>query len=78
MDKDNKSTEVNDTDKKLHISDVISSLQTDKYIEFRHAYEDHLMWCIDNNNSKRTTEEWHTEKAKDFYRRNLHNFFDND
>jgi len=62
----------------LDIPVVISSLQTDKYIEFRHAYEEHLMWCMDNNNSKRTTEEWHTEKAKDFYRRNLHNFFSND
>ena len=62
----------------LDIPVVISSLQTDKYIEFRHAYEDHLTWCLDNNNSKRTTEEWHNEKAKDFYRRNLHKFFSND
>jgi hypothetical protein len=33
MDKDNKNTELNDTDKKLHISDVIKSLPTDDEID---------------------------------------------
>jgi hypothetical protein len=46
MNKDNKNTEVNDTDKKLHISDVISSLSDntpsfdDEFIEILKTVDD--------------------------------------
>jgi hypothetical protein len=42
MNKDNKNTEVNDTDKKLHISDVMNSILNelnDKSIEYIKKYE---------------------------------------
>ena len=46
MNKDNKNTEVNDTDKKLHISDVISSF----FLHYHNKYDGKkIKFVVDKN-----------------------------
>jgi hypothetical protein len=65
MDKDNKNTEVDNTDKKLHISDVIGSLTFNEVetlvgwigcCNFKYNVKTHI-WTKDSENLKLTSEE---------------------
>jgi hypothetical protein len=50
MNKDNKNTKVNNTDKKLHISDVSGSALDDNILKVLLGYNDYLFTFIDRDN----------------------------